>query len=378
MPCSDDGAGGELMEFGLTEDDEAVIERAASFARGFGGSAASPAWSEWGEGGWAGLCIPAEFGGSGTDALATVLAFEALGGAGIDRGSLFALGAHLFGFSMAIANHGSPEQKAGWLPRLAKGEFVGALAFTEPGGGSNLDGCSTALVADDGGYRLTGRKTFITNGATADLYLVLARSREERSPFAYSMVVVPRDTVGLSVVPLTGVRGMAETVPAHLTFDDCRVPGANMLRRKDMGMAQLLDIMRWERSCILAGSLGALQSDLDRVVRHFAPRQQYQAIGHSLARIRTKAEAARWLMLRAAWELDHGGKALLYPAMGKLFVSETIAECTLELRRLLAGAGWQGDLGLTDALDDALAILSASGTSEVQLNTISSQMGGGV
>lgn len=360
------------MDFGLSERGEEWVARATAFAE----IGAAPSWPEWGEAGFAGLCLPEEFGGGGEDALTTALAFEALGKSGIDRGALFALGAHLFGCSMGIANHGSAGQKTNWLPHLAKGETVGALAFTEPGGGSNLDGCKSRLVEDGGGYRLSGRKTCITNGMTAGLFLVLARSRDESSPFAYSMVLVPRDTPDVSVTPLEGVRGLGGTMPADILFDDCSLPADAVLRRRDMGMAQLLDIMRWERSCILAGALGALQADLDRCTANLASRGHHQAVGHSLARIATRIEAARWLMLRGAWELDHGSDALSIPAMSKLFVSETIADCTLELRRLVAGGAWQGELGLADALDDALAILSASGTSEVQLNTIASQMGG--
>lgn len=366
------------MDFGLTEREEVLVARAATFARGFSDIDGSPSWEQWGDGGWAGLCQPEEFGGGGYPALASVLAFEALGRGGLDRGALFALGAHLFGCAMAVANHGSAEQKATWLPRLASGAAVGALGFSEASGGSDLDACGSKLVADGTGYRLSGAKTCVTNGSIADLFVVLARSREQRSPFAYSMVLLPRDTPGLTVTPIEGVRGLGATMPAEVVFDDCPLAESDLLRRGDLGMAQMLDIMRWERSCILAGSLGALQADFERVVRHLSERGRHQATDHALARTGTRIEAARWLMLQAAWRLDQGGNDLLRPSTSKLFVSETIAECTGELRRLVAGAAWRGELGLADALDDALALLSASGTSEVQLNTIASQIGSGL
>ncbi len=366
------------MDFGLTEGDSGVVARATGFARQFSETGGTPSWDQWGDGGWTGLGLPGEFGGGGYPAQTSVLAFEALGRGGIDRGALFALGAHLFGCSMAVANHGSAEQKSAWLPLLASGTAVGALAFSEASGGSDLDSCGSKLVADGTGYRLSGAKTCVTNGSIADLFVVLARTREQRSPFAYSMVLLPRDTPGLSVTPIEGVRGLAATTPAEVVFDDCPVAESDLLRRGDLGMAQMLDIMRWERSCILAGSLGALQADFERVMRHLSERGRHQATDHALARIRTRIEAARWLMLQAAWRLDQSGSDLLQPSMSKLFVSEAIAECTGELRRLVAGAAWRGELGLADALDDALALLSASGTSEVQLNTIASQIGSGL
>lgn len=360
------------MDFEISGHDASLVKRAEAFA------AAHPdaGWTDLCEDKWPGLCIPAEFGGHGERALAAALAFEALGRCGVDRGLLFALGAHLFGFSMALVHHGTQQQKADLLPKLASGEAIGALAFTEPAGGSDLGACATRLQDDGNGLRLSGRKTCVTNGATADVFLVLVRSRDENSPFSYTMVVVPRTAPGLSVEPIEGVRGLAQSAPAEIIFDDCTLPADAVLSRQGLGMAQLLDAMRWERSCILAGSLGALHRDLETCRAHLGEKARHQAVAHSLARLRTEMEAARWLLLRGAWGLQRGGSSLAMPAMSKLFVSETLVRCTEELRRLAAGAAWRGELGLADALDDALAILSASGTSEVQLNTIASQMGG--
>lgn len=310
----------------------------------------------------------------------SALAFEALGREGIDRGWLFAMGAHLFGCAMAIANHGSEEQRGNWLPRLADGSAKGALAFTEPTGGSDFAGCETSLQIEGDELVLDGRKVLVTNAAVADVFVVLAASPETPSPFGFSIVLVPKDTAGLSTRAIEKPRGLAKTSPAEVILEECRVPATNILGRQGAGMGLLLDVMRWERSCILAGALGALERDLRMATAYLERRRtasaskQLQAVSHSLAEIRARLEAARWLMLRAAWEVDNGKDALMYPAMSKYVVSETLAACTMELRQLVAGAGWTGELDLADALDDACALLSASGTSHVQLNAIYSQM----
>ena len=373
------------MDFGLSEEATRLVERAADHARRQRAGQDAPSaekWAAWGAAGWLGTCVPTDVGGEGHGAVSTLLAFETLGREGIDRGWLFAVGAHLFGCSMALANHGSPLQKSAWCERLARGRAVGALAFTEPEGGSNLASCATLAERSANRFRLSGCKTYVTNGASAELFLVLARTGSKPSPFAYSIFAVPRDTPGLSVQKIEGYSGLAQSMPATVSFDGCMLPQSALLGREGAGMPLLLDIMRWERTCILAGSLGALERDLARVTGYLGrrgdsaqPATQFQAVGHALARIRAEMESARWLMRRAAWELDRQGGSLLYPAMSKLTVSETLVECTLRLRQLAAGHGWAGGLGLVEALDDALATLSASGTSEVQLGLIATQMG---
>jgi len=372
------------MDFTVSERAGVLIHAAHEFARGAGSDEPDPAsrscWNVWGEAGWLGLCIPEEHGGGGSGALDSALAFEALGRGGVDRGWLFAMGAHLFGCAMAIANHGSEEQRGEWLARLANGRATGALAFTEPSGGSDFAGCQTTLRMDGDELVLNGRKALVTNAAVADIFVVLAATPDTPSPFGFSIVLVPKDTAGLSTRPLDNPRGLANTAPAEIVLENCRVPSANILGRQGAGMGLLLDVMRWERSCILAGALGAMDRDLRNATAFLERRlgasasTQPQAVSHALAEIRARMEAARWLMLRSAWEVDNGNDALMFPAMSKFIVSETLAACTMQLRQLVAGAAWTGELDLADALDDACALLSASGTSHVQLNAIYSQM----
>lgn len=375
------------MDFRLSDDQKALVGAANAFAAelsaktDYAGDMPRDLWTLWGEQRWLGACIPEALGGMGHDALSTVLTFEAMGRAGVPRGQLFAVGAHLFGCTVGIARHGSDAQRENWCPRLSAGEAVGALAFTDPGGGSNLDACATAIRVEDDELRLDGSKTFVTNGAHADVFVVLAASDDRKPPFNLSVVLVPRDTDGLAIEPLQGVTGLHQTHPARITLTDCRLPADAVLGRVGGGMAVLLDIMRWERSCILAGLLGALERDLVATTGYLESRgsaekaaAQFQAVSHALARVRVEIESARWLMYRAAAELDGDGGSLIFAAMSKLATSETLVECGLALQRLAAGHGWTGGLGLAEALNDAIGTLSASGTNEAQLNMIYSQL----
>lgn len=378
-----------MVDFGLTDTQRSLVldaeRRAGKLVQGSDGQGlmARAQWRLWGSEGWLGTCLSTENGGGGHGALSTVLAFEALGKAGVDRGRLFAVGAHLFGCTMAVANYGTSQQRADWCPQLASGDAVGALAFTEASGGSDLKACETEITEDKDGLCLSGQKSFVSNGAQADLFIVLAKSPAQSAPFNLSMLLVPSTTPGLEICPIEGGRGLSATSPAKIIFNNCRLPTDAVLGARGGGVGVLIGTMRWERSCILAGFLGALDRDIGRVTAYLKEKRgpavapiKHQAVAHSLARIKLRAENARWMLYRGAWALNHDKEQMLLPAMSKLSVSEALVDCTTELLRLIGTFGWVGGLELGDALDDVLGTLSASGTSEVQLNTIAAGFGG--
>jgi alkylation response protein AidB-like acyl-CoA dehydrogenase len=209
------------------------------------------------------------------------------------------------------------------------------------------------------------------------VFLVLAKSGSQDGPFNMSVLIVPRSTPGLTVRAHLDVHGLATSAPAEITFEDCRLTPECLLGTQGAGLGVLLGIMQWERSCILAGLLGALKLDIKRVSSYLGQRRasgtspmQHQSVAHAVARLSLRTKAARLMLHRGAWELDHGNDKLVQPAMSKLMISETLLDGATELLRLTAGFGWSGGLGLGQALDDVVGTLSASGTSEIQLNTI--------
>jgi alkylation response protein AidB-like acyl-CoA dehydrogenase len=335
------------------------------------------AWRACAEHGVLGLPLPGAWGGRAESALTTVGIFEALGRGGVDRGLLFALGAHLFGCAVAIARHASEEQQARWGRRLADGSAVAALAITDPAGGSDpmLMGMHALPGAD--GYVLTGEKTLVTNGPRADVFLTIARTDGPPGPLGLSAFLVPRESPGLTVDPLPAQAGLAAAPVARVRFDGCRVPRQALVGAAGAGLTVMTTGLRWERSCLLAGLLGAADRDLDTSLAHARSRRvvAHEAVAHRLARMKLRLESARWLVYRAAWSIDRKRSPLLAPALAKVAASECLVDNAMDALRILAGPGWLDEAGAASALADAIGTLSASGTNDVQLGVIAASLG---
>jgi alkylation response protein AidB-like acyl-CoA dehydrogenase len=339
------------------------------------------AWGACAREGYPGLALPPEWGGRGQGAMTTVGVFEALGRGGADRGLLFALSAHLFGCSVAAARFANGPGQAEWGRRLAQGTAVGALAVTEESAGSSLSGLATLARPDGSGYRIRGTKTLITNGPAADLFLLLAAENPGRGLMGLTAFLLPRETAGLGIETLDSTLGLAGAPMARLALDDCFLPRESVVGRPGGGFAVLKVAFQWERTCLSAGFLGAAERDLERCLGYVRRRRdaagplfERQAVAHRLARLRCRLEAARQLLYRGARAIDLGEDPLLWPAMVKLFVCESLVEAAREVFQTLAGAGWLDEGGAARAVRDVLALTSASGTSDIMLNTIAARL----
>jgi alkylation response protein AidB-like acyl-CoA dehydrogenase len=306
---------------------------------------------------------------------------EALGRGGADRGLLFALGAHLFGCHLPLRLHAAVHQRD-LAEGLAGGGLIGALAVTEPQGGSSPGQMQTRADPVDGGYRLTGHKTLITNAPDADLFLILAATRPERGSFGWTAFVVGRGTPGLSVAPLAA-SGLAGAPMGDVRLDGCLVEASQVLGTPDGGLRIFTTAMQWERTGILAGFIGAAERDLAACVDYVnrrrdaeGPLAAHQAVAHRIARSKLRLERARLLLLRAAWAVEGGHKSAQQAvALAKYEAAESLVETALDLMRIGAGAGWLDRLGTATALRDTLGTLFASGTGEIQLNIVAASMG---
>lgn len=308
--------------------------------------------------------------------------FEALGRYGADRGLLFALGAHLFGCQLPVQLHASADLHRLRLQGLASGDLVGALAVTEPQGGSNPGKMQTTAVPEGGNYILSGLKTLITNAPVADLFLIVAATRPERGSFGWTAFLVDKGTPGLSVTQLN-TAGLPGAPMGEVRLEGCVVPAENVLGTPEGGLRVFTSAMLWERTGILAGFLGAAERDLASCVQYMGGRRDgdgpltgHQAVAHRLASAKLRLERARLMLMRAAWAVDHKHKnAQQIVAMAKIDVSEAVVETAMDVMRLTAGAGWQDKFGAATALRDTLGTFFASGTSDVQLNIIAASMG---
>lgn len=337
-------------------------------------------WLALGQSGFLNSCVNEPF-GDGQYALTAVLTYEALGKAGLSRSHLFSMGAHLFGCVKAIDNLGTKAQKDLWLPKLCSGQSPGALAFTGLESGSRTDDVGVSYQDGDD-IILRGAKTCVTNGPDADIFIVSANRAQNPSGMNLALFLVPAGTDGIKIEPIE-TQGLRASPMARIVFDDCNISRSQQLG--SAGTGALLSVMVWERSCILAGFIGALDKDLQAVTKHFkttsdkdGPLFRHQSISHKLAQLRADLEAARQTLYYGASVLDNGGDSLLSAATSKLKVSQTLVSGQKALYELMAGRAWQvelgGELGLAEAMQDVMGTLSASGSSNVQLNAIAARM----
>src|SRR5436190_5028946 len=214
------------MDFGWPSEISQRIDAARQFAEAR--LAARPAngfdhagWRAVAELGVIDFPLPDTWGGRNGGALVTAALLEALGRGGMDRGLLFAIGAHLFGCAMPLATYGSPAQAQRWKNALGSGTAIGALAITEAAGGSSLDRMATEARETSDGYVLTGEKTLITNATIAGLFLVLARDPRRPGPFGITAFLVPRGAAGLEVAAIDSSRALAGAPIGRVRLHEC-------------------------------------------------------------------------------------------------------------------------------------------------------------
>ncbi|MGY0236998.1 acyl-CoA dehydrogenase family protein [Longispora urticae] len=376
------------MEFGWTADQTEKIEAVTAFAAGRLNRGGPPGtfrrdlWRELADFGVHGLRVPEEYGGGAEHPLTTVALLEALGAGCRDSGLLFSLSAHMWACQEPVLRFGTDAQKARYLPGMCDGTLIGAHAATEAEAGSDAMGVTTTAEYRDGGWVLSGSKTYVTNGPVADVFVVSARTGPSRS-FGVSVFLVDRDTPGLVVGEPLGKLGLESSPTSVVHFNDCVLPPDALLGRKGGGLGIFRSTMRAERSFILAPALGAMRRELDAAVAHCRTRRQFgqeigkfQAVSRRLVDMRIRMETSRLLLYRLGWL--HGGDAPVSDAdaaLVKLHVSEALCAFSLDLMQVYGGAGYLRDTGVEQLVRDALGSQFYSGTSDIQANIIALDMG---
>jgi len=347
-------------------------------------------WRKCAEFGLLGLPVPAEYGGQGQDLLTTTVAMEALGRGCRDNGLVFSLNAQMWACQMPILHYGSEEQKRAWLPKLVSGEAIAAHAVTEPGAGSDvfsLTSRAERVEAGGGataGYVLNGQKTFSTNAPVADVAVAFAyldRSREGKLK-ALTAFLVPRGTKGVSFGKPMEKMGLRTSPMGEVVFEDCRVAESQRLGAEGGGMAIFNSAMEWERACIFAGHLGAMERLLEDCVAYARQRRQfgrpiakYESVASRIVDMKVAIEAGRYLLYRVGSLKDRGRSAVLEAAMAKLFVSEAHVQAARDALQIYGGYGYMKEYPIERELRDALAGTLYSGSSEMQRKIIASCLG---
>lgn len=340
------------------------------------------AWLRCAKFGIQGLAVPEEHGGGGADPLTVALAMEALG-YGCRHGSLpFAIGAQMWACQFPLLRFGTAEQQRRYLPGLCDGTLIGAHAMTEPDSGSDAFALNTTAVPEAGGWWISGNKTFVTNAAVADVFVVFARTNAAGGIGGLSAFLVDKATEGLSVGPPMRTLGLHASSLASLALDGCRVGDNQLLGSLGAGMAIFSSAMEWERSLILAPALGSLERQLERCQEHVCTRSQFgrpigefQAVSHRIVQMKRRLEAARLMIYRAAWDLMAERPSGIHGALAKMTVSDVYVESGLDAIQIHGGYGYMEDLEFAEMLRDGVGSRIYSGTSEVLSDLVARKLG---
>ncbi|MFQ5534963.1 MAG: acyl-CoA dehydrogenase family protein [Sphingomonadales bacterium] len=367
----------EIRRFARDKLNEGVIERDRDqiFRRDL--------WRLCADMGLLGLPVPQDFGGAGLDSVSTVIALEALGYGCEDSGLVFSICAHLLACVVPIWKYGSEQQKRRYLPGLCDGGLIAANAMTEPGSGSDAFALKTRAIADGDGFRITGAKTFTTNGPVADMALVFAATDPDKGYHGgITAFLVDSDRKGYQAAQKFEKMGLRTSPIGELVFDDMYVPASAVLGGVGAGATLFVRAMEWERACLIAAHVGMIERLLEKSIGHARTRRQsgqaiakFQAISHKIATMKVELEAARLLTWKAAWNLERSKTVSLDAAIAKLFVSETLVRTAMEAIQVFGGYGFLTEYEVERALRDAVGSRLYSGTSEIQKNIIAGWLG---
>jgi alkylation response protein AidB-like acyl-CoA dehydrogenase len=382
------------MDFSLSAEQRELKAAAVAFARreldqdlakrDDAGEFAREAWRSCARFGIQGLPVPEELGGGGADILTTVLVMEALGYGCHDNGLIFSLNAQMWSLELPLVKFGTPAQQQAYLPGLMSGDLIGVHAMTEHGSGSDAFRMRTRVERQGDRYVLNGSKLYITNAPVADVVLVFAAhpSTSTSSLAHISAFLVDKMTPGFSVTRNMDKMGLRTSPMGEIVLADCAVPTGNRLGSEGAGMAIFNSSMVWERSCIMASALGAMQRQLEACAGYAKARKQFgqpigkfQSVADKVADMYLRLEAARLLIYRAAWLGQQGGTCVAEAAAAKLFTSEAWVQSSRDAIQVHGAYGYMKESGIERDLRDAVAGTIYSGTSEIQRVILSRMLG---
>ena len=340
-------------------------------------------WNKAGANGFLCMTMPEEHGGGGADKLYSVIQMEELGRAGF---SGIGYGLHSEIVAPYLLHYGTPEQKARYLPKLANGEMIGAIAMSEPAAGSDLQGIkSSAIQQSDGSYLLNGSKTFITNGWHADLIIVVAKTNPAAGAKGTSLLLVERGMPGFSVGKRLKKLGLKAQDTSELFFDNVKVPAANLLGgavQENRGFICLMEQLPWERLQIAIGAIAAAQAAIDWTVTYVKDRKvfgqpvaSFQNTRFTLAELQTQVQIGQVFVDKCTELLMQDKLDTATASMAKYWCSDLQCKVMDECVQLFGGYGFMWEYPITRAYADARVQRIYGGTNEIMKEVITRAMG---
>jgi alkylation response protein AidB-like acyl-CoA dehydrogenase len=328
-----------------------------------------------------GLSIPEEYGGSGVDAVSAAIAIEELGwGCG---STALAIAAHNGLGTAPLVLYGSEDLKKRWLPLVASGRGkLGALALTEPGAGSDLQGGVRTKAEKIGGeWVINGAKMWCTNASIAEYIITLARTNPAGGSRSLSMLLVPTNSPGLKIAPAEKKMGLKGSPTHAVSYEDVHIPFDHLIGEFNHGLHQTLATLDGGRVSIGALSVGLAQAAYEASISYAKERfsfgkpiAEHQAIQFMLADAATEIEAARFMVFRAAWLKQDGKPFSKEAAMAKLFASEMAERVCRNAIQVHGGYGYSRDYPVERFYRDARLMTIGEGTSEMQRIVIARQL----
>ncbi len=370
-----------MLSFDFTEEQDAIRRSVREFAE----AEIRPNSSDWderqhfprelfsrmGELGFMGIILPEELGGAGLGYIEYVVIMEEI--SRVDGAIGLSLAAHNSLCSNHIFQYGTEEQKARYLPPLARGEKLGAWGLTEPASGSDASAMRTVAVQHDSGWTINGSKNFITHGISADTCVVMAITDRELRSRGISAFVIERGTTGLKAGRKENKLGVRASETASIILEDCHVSDSALLGERGRGFVNSMAVLDGGRISIAALAIGIAQGAFESAVRYSKERHQFgrpiaefEGIQFKLADMATQIDAARLLTLRAASLKDQKRETTRESAMAKLYASEVAVKVCEEAIQIHGGYGYMKDYPAEKYWRDAKICTIGEGTSEVQ------------
>lgn len=374
------------MDFKLTEEHEMIRQAARDFAknellpgvieRDEKQEFPKEQISKLGELGFLGMMASPEYGGGGMDTVSYVLAMEEL--SKIDASASVVVSVNNSLVCWGLDTYGSEEQKKKYLSKLTTGEKIGAFCLSEPEAGSDATSQKTTAIDKGDHYVINGTKNWITNGNSADIYLVIAQTDREKKHKGINAFIVEKGMEGFEVGPKEQKMGIRGSDTHSLNFNDVKVPKENRIGEDGFGFKFAMKTLSGGRIGIAAQALGIASGAYELAKEYAKTRKAFgteimnhQAIAFKIADMHTNIEAARHLVMKAACDKDNAENYDLSGAMAKLFASKVAMEVTTEAVQVHGGNGYVKEYHVERLMRDAKITQIYEGTSEIQKVVIS-------
>ena len=374
------------MDFNLTEEHIMIRDAARDFAqiellpgvieRDNAQTFPNELVRKMGDLGFMGIMVDPKYGGSGMDAISYVLIMEEL--SKIDASASVMVSVNNSLVCYGIESYGTEEQKQKYLTKLATGEFIGAFCLSEPEAGSDATSQATTAIDKGDHYVINGTKNWITNGGRSDVYLVIAQTDREKGHRGINAFIVEKGMEGFDIGPKEDKLGIRGSDTHTLQFNDVKVPKENRIGEDGFGFKFAMKTLSGGRIGIAAQALGIASGAYELALKYSKERKAFgteicnhQAIAFKLADMYTEIEAARMLVMKSAWDKDHGNNYDRSSAMAKLYASKVAMEQTVEAVQIHGGNGFVKEYHVERLMRDAKITQIYEGTSEIQKIVIS-------